>query len=85
MRPEFKEAMDSYEAFYEEYCDFMKAYNENSSDVKLIAKYAKMLKKAQDADEKFEEWEDWWFEWCRIKVLYRGARTRFTETLGSGR
>lgn len=58
MRPEFKEAMDSYEAFYEEYCDFMKAYNENSSDVKLIAKYAKMLKKAQDVDEKFEEWED---------------------------
>ena len=58
MRPEFKESMDSYEAFYEEYCDFMKAYNENSSDVKLIAKYAKMLKKAQDVDEKFEEWED---------------------------
>ncbi len=28
MRPKFKEAMDSYEAFYDEYCTFMKKYND---------------------------------------------------------
>ena len=25
IRPEFKEAMDAYEAFYKDYCDFMKS------------------------------------------------------------
>ena len=34
MRPEFKEAMDSYEAFYDEYCDFIKKYNDNPSELK---------------------------------------------------
>lgn len=32
MRPEFKEEMDNYEAFYDEYCDIMKKYVENPSD-----------------------------------------------------
>lgn len=58
MRPEFKEAMDSYEAFYNEYCDFMKKYAENPSDMELLSSYADMLTKAAEASEKFEAWED---------------------------
>ena len=58
MRPEFKEAMDSYEAFYDEYCDFMKKYNDNPSDLKLLAEYADMLSEAADMDEAFEEWDE---------------------------
>lgn len=58
MRPEFKEAMDSYEAFYDEYCDFIKKYNDNPSDLKLIAEYADMLSEAADMDEAFEEWDE---------------------------
>lgn len=58
MRPEFKDAMDSYEAFYDEYCEFLKKYNENSSDLALLAQYAEMLAKAYDVDEKLEEWDD---------------------------
>ena len=46
IRPEFKEAMDSYEAFYTEYCEFMKEYNENPSDLALLAKYSDMISKA---------------------------------------
>ncbi len=57
MRPEFKEAMDSYEAFYNEYCDLLKKYSENPTDVTLIAEYTDMLKKVADMDEKFAEWE----------------------------
>lgn len=58
MRPEFKEAMDSYEAFYDEYCDFMVKYKANPTDTKLIAEYADMMKKIVDMDEKFKAWEN---------------------------
>ena len=57
MRPEFKEAMDSYEAFYDEYCDFMMKYKANPTDTTLITEYADMMKKVVDMDEKFKEWE----------------------------
>lgn len=57
MRPEFKEAMDSYEAFYDEYCEFMQQYAENASDVSLLAKYTEFLTKAGEMEEKFEAWE----------------------------
>lgn len=58
IRTEFKEAMDSYEAFYKEYCDFMKTYNENPNDWKLLAEYAKMLLKLNDMNTAFEAWNE---------------------------
>lgn len=58
MRPEFKEAMDSYEAFYDEYCDFMKKYSETPSDFTLLLEYADMMTKAVEMDAKFEKWDD---------------------------
>ena len=57
MRPEFKEAMDSYEAFYDEYCAFMKEYSDNPTDVTLLSKYANMLTKLAEMDSKFEAWD----------------------------
>lgn len=58
MRPEFKEAMDSYEAFYDEYCEFMKKYKENPTDWELLTAYTDMAQKLIDMDEKFAEWEE---------------------------
>ena len=58
LRPEFKEAMDSYEAFYTEYCEFMKEYSENPTDLKLLAQYANMLVKAEEMNEAFEAWDE---------------------------
>ena len=58
MRPEFKAAMDSYEAFYDEYCDFMSKYNENPTDLELLAKYGVMMAKLVDMDAKFSDWAD---------------------------
>jgi len=58
IRPEFKEAMDSYEAFYTEYCAFMEEYNENPTDLTLLAKYAAMLTKAEEMNEAFEAWDE---------------------------
>lgn len=57
MRPEFKEAMDSYEAFYDEYCEFLQQYADNASDVSLLAEYMEFLNKAGEMEEKFEAWE----------------------------
>ena len=56
MRLEFKEAMDTYEAFYSEYCDFMKDYKKNPTDPALLAKYSELLTKAVDVEEAFEAW-----------------------------
>ena len=58
IRSEFKEAMDSYEAFYTEYCEFMKEYSENPTDLTLLAKYSDMLVKAEEMNEAFEEWDE---------------------------
>ena len=58
MRPEFKEAMDSYEAFYDEYCDIIKKYMANPSDLGLLASYTDMLSQAAEMSKKFEVWED---------------------------
>lgn len=58
IRPEFKEAMDSYEAFYNEYCDVIKKYTANPSDIRLLADYTNMLSKSAEMAEKFDAWEN---------------------------
>lgn len=58
IRSEFREAMDSYEAFYTEYCVFMKEYNENPADLTLLTKYADMLAKLEEVNEAFDEWDE---------------------------
>lgn len=54
IRPEFKEAMDSYEAFYDEYCDIMKKYMENPTDLTIFSQYSECLEKAEEFDEKID-------------------------------
>lgn len=58
MRPDFKEAMDAYEAFYDEYCDFMVKYNNNPSDFTLILEYTQMLSRLAEMDSSFEAWDE---------------------------
>lgn len=58
LRPEFKEAMDAYEAFYDEYCELLVEYSENPMDLTLLDKYTDMLNKASEMDEKFEAWDE---------------------------
>lgn len=57
IRPEFKEAMDAYEAFYDEYCAFMKKYMANPTDLSLLGEYSGMMQEALDVDEAFARWE----------------------------
>ena len=58
MRYEFKAAMDSYEAFMNEYVDFMKKYNSNPSDFDLLTDYADYMSKYSEFVEDFEKWDD---------------------------
>lgn len=43
IRPEFKEAMDSYEAFFDSYVLFMKAYKESDDVASMAAEYSAMM------------------------------------------
>lgn len=54
---EFKEAMDSYESFFDEYVRFMKKYKASSgTDLSLISDYAKYLSDYSKLMIEFEQW-----------------------------
>lgn len=57
MRPEFKEAMDSYESFMTDYVDFIIKYKNNSNDISFIADYAQYTKKYSEFVKDFEKWD----------------------------
>ena len=80
LRPEFKEAMDSYEAFYDEYCDFMVKYKANPTDIKLIAEYGDMLLKLSQMQEAFDAWEDEDLNDAELKY-YLEVTNRITQKL----
>ncbi|MBR1482547.1 MAG: hypothetical protein IJ598_06225 [Ruminococcus sp.] len=50
--PSFKETMDSYEAFFDSYIDFMKKYKENPSDLTMITEYSDYISKYSDCMSK---------------------------------
>ena len=51
IRPEFKESMDAYEAFFDEYVEFMKSVDETSMSMESMVKYYDFLAKYEDAME----------------------------------
>lgn len=80
MRPEFKEAMDSYEAFYDEYCEFMKEYNDNSGDLKLLLKYTELMSKMVQMNQAFEKWDEDGMNDAELKY-YLEVNNRVTQKL----
>ncbi len=58
LRPEFKEAMDSYEAFFDEYVAFMEKYAaSDGSDLSLLADYASYMSTYADMMADLEAWD----------------------------
>ena len=55
--PELKEYLDSYEAYVDEYVEFMKKYYKNPSDLSLLTNYAGMLQKMSEFDDKLEKYD----------------------------
>ena len=52
--PEFKAAMDSYEAFFDEYCEFMKTMSDDPTDFNYLLQYADMMARYADTMEKLD-------------------------------
>lgn len=80
IRPEFKAAMDSYEAFCDEYCDFMKKYAENPADLAMLAKYADMMTKYSEMNKNFEAWDESEMSEAELKY-YLEVLSRVTQKL----
>ncbi len=59
IRPEVKEAIDAYEAFIDEYCEFMVRYSKaDGTDLGLLADYAKFMSKLGEYESKMDQMED---------------------------
>ena len=58
IRPEIKEALDSYESFFEEYCDFMIKYEDSNGSISMLGDYLSFMAKYADAMSKLEALED---------------------------
>ena len=54
IRPEIKEAIDAYETFVDEYCEFMKKNSQNSSSMSMLLEYANYMSKLAEAEEKMD-------------------------------
>ncbi|MBR5381538.1 MAG: hypothetical protein IK136_02840 [Oscillospiraceae bacterium] len=52
--PSFKKAMDSYEAFFDEYTAFMKSFSDDPSDMTALMRYADIMSRYADVTEKLE-------------------------------
>lgn len=52
--PSFKEMMDSYEAFFDEYIAFMKKYKDNPGDLSLLSEYSDYMSKYSDYMSKLD-------------------------------
>lgn len=57
LRPEFKAAMDAYEAFYDEYVDFMVKFKADPTNAALLLEYEDLLIELGKMDASFKEWE----------------------------
>lgn len=58
VRPEVKDALDAYEAYMNEYCDFMKNYNAAEDQASLMLGYFAILEKYSLAADKLSELDD---------------------------
>ncbi len=54
IRPEFKETMDGYEAFFDEYCTFAKEYA-SGDKASMVAQYGKMTARYYDISKKLDD------------------------------
>ncbi len=56
--PSFKEAMDSYEAFFNDYIDFFKRYSEADNPLLMVSDYVKFMSQYTEMIEKMEAMDD---------------------------
>ena len=57
IRPEIKEAIDSYESFMNDYVEFMKKYDSADDTSSLMTQYTDFMSKYSDVESKFDDLE----------------------------
>lgn len=80
IRPEFKEAMDSYESFMQEYADFMKKYKESDNALEMLSEYTDYMSRYTDFAEKWDEWDEEEMNDEELKY-YMDVQTRVNKIL----
>lgn len=58
IRPSIKEAIDSYEKFFDDYCAFMEKYSNDPGSSALIADYAKFMSQYSETMDKLDQLGD---------------------------
>lgn len=54
IRPEVREALEAYEAFWDEYCKILSDYYANTADTALMMKYLEFVAKAEEMEAKMD-------------------------------
>lgn len=80
IRPEFEEAMESYEKFFDEYVAFMKKYSESSNPISLMSDYASYMQQYSDAISKMEAIDENELSNEEL-LLYTDTMNRITQKL----
>lgn len=58
LSPEFKKTMDDYEAWFDHYCEVMKKYQENPSDLELLSEMTDLLSEETAMLEQMENMDE---------------------------
>jgi len=58
IRPEFKEELEKYEAFFDEYIEFMDTYSKSDNTAVLLAEYTKYMQKYNEAMEALDKMDE---------------------------
>ena len=58
LSPEFKKTMDDYEAWFDHYCEVMKKYQENPSDLELLSEMTDLLTEETTMLEQMENMDE---------------------------
>lgn len=82
IRPDIKEAIDSYETFMNDYCDFMTKYSESDDVVSMMADYVDYMSKYADMAKKFDDLENDNLNDAELSY-YLEVQTRITQKLAN--
>jgi hypothetical protein len=58
LSPEFKKTMDDYEAWFDHYCEVMKKYQDNPSDLELLSEMTDLLTEETEMLEQMENMDE---------------------------
>ena len=79
IRPDVKEAIDAYEAFIDEYCEFITVYSDDPTNAELIAEYLEFVVKLEEEERKIDALDKDLTE--EEDVYYTGVLLRCSEKL----